>query len=96
MGDSALVPRATLGYASAMTNQLEWKRIKEVYGGKKEDAPTCSTYRAQVPGGWLVAIWAAPTATQRNVDTSKHTFAGGVTFVPDPTHAWALDDHATQ
>ena len=70
--------------------------MKEVYGNQKEDAPTCSTYRARVPGGWLVAIWAAPTADKKNKDTNRQTFAGGVTFVLDPTHKWALDDHRVQ
>lgn len=80
-----------------MANQLEWTRVQEVYGDKtKVDTPTCSTYRAEVPGGWLVAIWSAPAATPKNVDTNKHTFAGGLTFVPDPTHAWKLDPHATE
>lgn len=79
-----------------MTNRLEWKRVEEVYGDKQQHTPTCSTYRAQVPGGWLVAIWAAPSATQQHLDTNMHTFAGGVTFVPDPTHSWVLDDHPTQ
>lgn len=74
-----------------MANQLEWKRVREVYDNK--DTPTCSTYRARVPGGWLVAIWAAPTTDKKNSDTNTHTFGGGVAFVPDPTDAWALDDH---
>lgn len=77
-------------------NELEWKRVKEVYGDPKQDAPTCSTYRAKVPGGWLVAIWAAPTTSRQNEDTNKQTFAGGLTFVPDPTHGWTLDDHPRQ
>lgn len=32
-----------------------------------------AVYRAQVPGGWLVAFW---------------TSGMGVTFYPDPEHAW--------
>jgi hypothetical protein len=91
-----LVLSAASRYASRMANQLEWKRIKEVYGDKKEDTPTCSTYRAQVPGGWLVSVWAAPNTARGNAETNKHTFAGSVAFVPDPTHGWTLDDHPTQ
>lgn len=74
-----------------MANQLEWKRVSEVYDGK--DTPTCSTYRAKVPGGWLVTVWAAPTTDKTNEDTNRQTFGGGATFVPDPTHGWVLDDH---
>lgn len=78
-----------------MTNQLEWTRVQEVYA--KADTPACSTYRAKVPGGWLVAIWAAPNANaSTSTDTNKHTFAGGVAFVPDPQHTWLLDDHPTR
>lgn len=34
-------------------------------------------YRARVPGGWLIFIW-----------TPGRNGLGGVTFYPDPTHAW--------
>jgi hypothetical protein len=29
-------------------------------------------------------------------DTNRQTFAGGATFVPDPTDPWVLDDHPVQ
>ena len=75
-----------------MNNKLAWIRVQEVYSDKV--TPACSTYRAEVPGGWLVAIWAAPNAGVRGSgDTNKQTFGGGVAFVPDPTHVWNLDAH---
>jgi len=37
------------------------------------DKPAKYAYRARVPGGWLIFIW---------------TPGGGVTFYPDPNHAW--------
>jgi hypothetical protein len=89
----AIVSNATFGYSLLMANQLEWKRMTEVYDGK--NVPTCSTYRAKVPGGWLIAIWAGPTTDKKNENTNMQTFGGGVTFVPDPPGGggWALDDH---
>lgn len=39
-------------------------------------------YRARVPGGWLIFTW-----------TPGRSGVGGVTFYPDPNHAW---DGATQ
>lgn len=76
------------------TNELKWVRVKETYGGK--DAPMCSTYRARVPGGWLVSVWAGrdPSGTYTAIDF--HTWGGGVTFVSDPEHRWELDDHPKQ
>ena len=75
-----------------MTTKLEWTRIQETYGDK--EWPACSTYRARVPGGWLVTIWAAPKPrAQDAADTATQTFAGGITFVPDPAHAWELAPH---
>jgi hypothetical protein len=37
------------------------------------------TWRARVPGGWLVLCIK---------DGGDQTSTGGVTFVPDPGHAW--------
>jgi len=66
---------------------LEWKRIVETYDGAA--TPSCSTYRAKVFGGWLVAVWSAPG---NSTDSNKHTYGGGVTFVPDPYDAWKVDE----
>lgn len=66
---------------------LEWKRISETYDG--DATPSCSTYRAKVPGGWLVAVWSAQGSS---TNTSKHTYGGGVTFVPDAIGLWVIDE----
>jgi hypothetical protein len=52
---------------------LEWKKVDN----KGEDTFRWigSTYRAKVPGGWLVRIWRADEGV-------------GLTFVPDPNHEW--------
>ena len=67
---------------------LEWKRISETYDGVPEGKSSRPdkgfTYRAQVPGGWLVAIWAGEDKT--------FPWGGGLAFVPDPTHAaWEVE-----
>ena len=36
-------------------------------------------YRAKVPGGWLVTL---------NQERGTHGAGVGLTFVPDPEHAW--------
>ena len=41
------------------------------------DKPAKYAYRARVPGGWLIFIW-----------TPGRGGLGGVTFYPDPNHAW--------
>jgi hypothetical protein len=69
---------------------LRWERLQEVYGN--EQTPNCSTYRAKVPGGWLVSVWCAE-AIKANEHTSKHTWGGGLTFVPDVAHAWDVPLH---
>jgi hypothetical protein len=52
---------------------LIWEKIEtEGYGG-----PSYS-YRARVPGGWLVCF----------VDNIAEGGAGGLTFYPDPNHSW--------
>jgi hypothetical protein len=38
-----------------------------------------AVYRAHVPGGWLVYA------------SNGYHHHGGITFYPDPTHAWAND-----
>lgn len=55
---------------------LEWESV----GKQKREPGLCSNvYRAQVPGGWLV--WACQLGTGGGGP-------GGLTFVPDPRHAW--------
>lgn len=45
--------------------QVDWKQLS---------ATNWDTFRAKVPGGWLVAI--------------RVYEGGGVTFFPDPEHRW--------
>jgi hypothetical protein len=42
--------------------------------------------RAKIPGGWLV--WAAENEEPEEGEVWTPTIAAGLTFVPDPTHAW--------
>lgn len=62
---------------------LEWTCIEEKYPNAKHALPDSFTYRAPVPGGWLVATWAGSEPV--------HGKGGGLTFVSDPTHSWALN-----
>lgn len=78
--------------AAPMKKPLDWQRIEETYDGVPEGQSKrrdkgC-TYRAKVPGGWLVAIWAG--------SDKNHAFGGGLTFVPDPDHAAWKDLATTQ
>ncbi len=59
---------------------LVWKRVQEQWDDPSE--PEGFTYRARVPGGWLVSVWAG--------DADEQASGGGVAFVPDPTHGWEL------
>jgi hypothetical protein len=60
---------------------LHWEMLGEEYSHDAD--PDGFTYRAKVPGGWLVAIWAGESV-------KEHKWGGGLTFVPDPTHAWEV------
>ena len=51
--------------------KLVWEKIDDM--GTRYSTKT--TYRAKVPGGWLV-------------QTDIHNEAGGLTFVRDPNHSW--------
>ena len=59
-------------------HNLHWELLDETYSTASK--PDGFTYRAKVPGGWLVAVWAGTP--------QKHEWGGGLTFVPDPTHSW--------
>ena len=61
-----------------MARKLEWEEVDNVW--KTNAMPNGYTYRAKVPGGWLVSVWAGDDKTQ--------VHGGGVTFLPDPTHGW--------
>jgi hypothetical protein len=49
----------------AFFKQMKWEELKS----------RLTTYRAKVPGGWLVFV-------------GEKGQPGGLTFYPDPTHAW--------
>jgi hypothetical protein len=66
-----------------MKTKLEWQLVAETYN-PPTDKHDGFTYRATIPGGWLVAVWSGKPADQR--------WGGGATFVPDPEHRWILDD----
>ena len=63
--------------------KLEWKCVQEDYANARKPKPDSFTYRAKVPGGWLVAVWGGTAA--------EHGLAGGATFVPDQHWTWELD-----
>ncbi len=57
--------------------KLHWEQLDDAWDGPKPDG---FTYRAAVPGGWLVSIWAG--------DSERQEFGGGLTFLPDPERTW--------
>ena len=56
--------------------KLVWKEVAEE--GKRIEGRGHTTVRAKVPGGWLVSAWMG--------------YGGGVAFVPDPGHAWDVEE----
>lgn len=64
--------------------QLEWQLIKTDNSNRND----IETWRAKVPGGWLVSVWA--TRSRANATGSAthggSNWGGGVTFVSDPKH----------
>ena len=62
-----------------MGKRLDWKRLAQDWSGAAEH---CSTWRAQIPGGWLVSCWSG-----HKEPSNEHRYPS-VTFVPDPGHDW--------
>lgn len=58
--------------------KLIWNRIEDDW--KDSSKPEGYTYRAEVPGGWLISVWAG--------SDKKQPYGGGLTFYPDPEHKW--------
>jgi hypothetical protein len=56
--------------------KLVWKQVVEE--GDAIEGRGHVTIRAKVPGGWLVRVWMYDR--------------GGITFVPDPEHAWDVEE----
>lgn len=48
---------------------LNWEKIKNSHYNYTDDS-----YRAKVPGGWLIMV--------------RGSTAPGLTFLPDPNHQW--------
>jgi len=64
-----------------MEQKLKWERVEETLARGRQ--PTShGTFRAAVPGGWLVAIWSDGAGQHGNA------WGGGLAFVPDPDHHW--------
>jgi hypothetical protein len=60
--------------------KLLWKQL-----ASGNDDSDIVTWRARVPGGWLVSVWAARTqadATGQTPLSGGSNWGGGVTFVP--------------
>lgn len=58
-----------------------WERIDE----PEQDTEGTLTYRAKVPGGWLVkTVEYGPTDMRQ----FHHRHSAALTFLPDPEHGW--------
>jgi hypothetical protein len=69
-------------------SKLTWKRVAEEdvlagNGQRRQDGLPAdfAVWRAKVPGGWLIA-GGQPAAY----------WTGSVTFLPDPEHAWDVEE----
>ena len=61
------------------TPQFNLEKLNAAVAGKKTNIMSgFSTWRAKVPGGWLVIV----------SRLSGPSGVSGVTFYPDPNHAW--------
>jgi hypothetical protein len=67
--------------AAPAAKALYWELMYEHYN-PWGTGPDSFTYRAQVPGGWLVATWAGTP--------KEHGQGGGLAFVPDADHTWKV------
>lgn len=66
--------------------KLIWKRVENEW--HDPSMPEGYTYRAKVPGGWLVSVWAGTAKEQK--------WGGGLTFMPDAGGEWLKQvDEAT-
>lgn len=69
-----------------LPKRLEWHLLEETYYPDRDPSKACGgyTYRAMVPGGWLVAVWAGDTK-------HDHAWGGGLSFVADAAHKWEIN-----
>ncbi len=61
-----------------LSKQLQWEPVDETWSGMTHP-PAIPTFRAKVPGGWLVCV-SVPYAG----------IHGGAVFLPDPEHKWPV------
>jgi len=67
---------------------MEWEEVK-----REDDGSDIVTWRAKVPGGWLVSVWAQKTnedGTGNDVPGGAN-WGGGLTFLPDDKYLWNPD-----
>lgn len=68
--------------------KLVWERVCPA-----EDGSHIVTWRAKVPGGWLVSAWAqrASEVEGAEAETGIPHGGGGITFLPDHLHTWEIE-----
>ncbi len=69
------------------------KLIWELIATDNSNRNDIETWRARVPGGWLVSVWAVrarANATGTPVRGGSN-WGGGTTFLPDPKHRWKVE-----
>lgn len=75
--------------------KLRWELVKSAPKGIGNGDPNhdIETWRAEVPGGWLVSVWALRTEADASGPKvlGGANWGGGVTFLPDPDHRWLND-----
>lgn len=61
--------------------KLRWELLK-----RDNDKSEIVTWRARVPGGWLVSVWAVQSKADGGGATipGGSNWGGGLTFLPDP------------
>ncbi len=57
---------------------LKWQELRGFPVNEADDSSRARLYRAAVPGGWLIGF----------SEYCGDGGVGGVTFMPDPQHAW--------
>lgn len=72
-----------------MGTVLRWERLRRDPTDKSEIV----TWRAKVPGGWLVSVWGLrpkPDAKGTTLPDGSN-WGGGLTFYPDGKDEWKAD-----
>lgn len=68
----------------SLPNHIKWEQVVESHIG----GATAGTFRAKVPGGWLLKSY---EHTQNLMGQVGFEWRLGMVFVPDPDHMWQLD-----